>query len=126
MPGVRAMPYPSPPRGEGKGEGGGGDLAAMPGGVSNTTHGEGVVRGVGYAVGFKNIGYSEGFDDYSTARVRLYVVDGRPRVEVHSAAAEVGQGIVTVQAQIAGKGFSVSDVVVLNADTWVRYGGYSS
>ena len=45
----------------------------MPGGIANVTRGEGVVRGVGYAVGFKNVGFSEGFDDYSTARVRLSV-----------------------------------------------------
>ena len=50
---------------------GGVDLRQMPGGVSNTTHGEGVRRGVGYAVAYKNVGFSEGFDDYSTARVRL-------------------------------------------------------
>ena len=77
------------------------DLRELPGGVANTTHGEGVRRGVGYAVGFKNIGFSEGFDDYSTARVRLSIVGGEPLVEVHTAAAEVGQGLVTVQAQIA-------------------------
>ncbi|MDQ3236987.1 MAG: molybdopterin-dependent oxidoreductase, partial [Actinomycetota bacterium] len=47
------------------------DLRELPGGVSNATHGEGVRRGVGYAVGFKNIGFSAGFDDYSTARVSL-------------------------------------------------------
>ncbi len=123
----RVKAFPSPRRGEDQGERGGmHDLTAMPGGVSNTTHGEGVKRGVGYAVGFKNIGYSEGFDDYSTARVRLSVVDGRPRVEVHSAAAEVGQGIVTVQAQIAGTELGVSDVVVLNADTRVGSAGSSS
>src|SRR5437764_5322196 len=121
---VRAFPLPF--RGEGQGEGGGKNLTEMPGGVSNTTHGEGVKRGVGYAVGFKNIGYSEGFDDHSTARVRLSVVDGRPRVEVHSAAAEVGQGIVTVQAQIAGTELGVSDVVVLNAATGVGSAGSSS
>jgi CO/xanthine dehydrogenase Mo-binding subunit len=110
------------------GEAGGGspDLTAMPGGVSNTTHGEGVKRGVGYAAGFKNIGYSEGFDDYSTARVRLFVEDGRPRVEVHTAAAEVGQGTVLVQAQIAGSVVGVADVVVLNADTAVGSAGSSS
>jgi xanthine dehydrogenase D subunit len=102
------------------------DLTQMPGGVSNTTHGEGVVRGVGYAVGFKNVGYSEGFDDYSTARVRLSVVDGRPRAEVHTAAAEVGQGLVTVQAQIAATELGVSDVVVLQADTRVGSAGSSS
>src|SRR5437879_4787374 len=102
------------------------DLTLMPGGVSNTTHGEGVRRGVGYAVGFKNVGYSEGFDDYSTARVRLSVVDGRPRVEVHTAAAEVGQGVVTVQAQIAGTELGVNDVVLLNADADVGSAGSSS
>src|ERR1700694_3139101 len=102
------------------------DLTHMPGGVSNTTHGEGVRRGVGYAVGFKNVGYSEGFDDYSTARVRLSVVNGRPHVEVHTAAAEVGQGLVTVQAQIAATELGVSDVVVLQADTRVGSAGSSS
>jgi len=81
--------FPLPPQrgGSGRGSNAEVDLTQMPGGVSNTTHGEGVVRGIGYAVGFKNVGYSEGFDDYSTARVRLSVVDGRPHVEVHTAAA---------------------------------------
>jgi xanthine dehydrogenase D subunit len=102
------------------------DLTQMPGGVSNTTHGEGVRRGVGYAVGFKNVGYSEGFDDYSTARVRLSVAGGRPRVEVHTAGAEVGQGLVMVQAQIAGTELGVQDVVVLGADTVVGSSGSSS
>jgi xanthine dehydrogenase D subunit len=102
------------------------DLTQMPGGVSNTTHGEGVRRGVGYAAGFKNVGYSEGFDDYSTARVRLSVANGRPHVEVHTAAAEVGQGLVTVQAQIAATELGVSEVVVLQADTQVGSAGSSS
>ncbi len=114
---VQAMPMPAVA---------GRDLTEMPGGVSNTTHGEAVRRGVGYAVGFKNVGYSEGFNDYSTARVRLSVVDGRPRAEVHTAAAEVGQGLVTVQAQIAGTELGVSDVVVLPADTQVGSAGSSS
>jgi CO/xanthine dehydrogenase Mo-binding subunit len=114
---VATMPVPEPTRVE---------LTSLPGGVSNTTHGEGVKRGVGYAVGFKNIGYSEGFDDYSTARVRLFASNGRPRVEVHTAAAEVGQGLVTIQAQIAGTELGVSDVVVLNADTNVGSSGSSS
>jgi CO/xanthine dehydrogenase Mo-binding subunit len=98
----------------------------LPGGVSNTTHGEGVKRGIGYAVGFKNIGYSEGFNDYSTARVRLSAVDGKARVEVHTAGAEVGQGLVTIQAQIAGTELGVDEVVVLNADTDVGSAGSSS
>src|SRR6187551_3507896 len=43
----------------------------LPGGAGNTTRGEGVRRGVGFAVGFKNICYSEGFDDSTAARVVL-------------------------------------------------------
>jgi xanthine dehydrogenase D subunit len=124
----RIKKFPLPPQGGGSGRGtiAALDLTQMPGGVSNTTHGEGVVRGVGYAVGFKNVGYSEGFDDYSTARVRLSVVDGRPRAEVHTAAAEVGQGLISVQAQIAATELSVGDVVVLQADTQVGSAGSSS
>ncbi len=80
--------------------------------MSNTTHGEGVVRGVGYAVAYKNVGFSEGFDDYSTARVRLQVVGGEPVATVHTAAAEVGQGLVTVEAQIARTELGVDRVVV--------------
>ena len=98
----------------------------MPGGHANTTHGEGVRRGVGYAVGFKNVGFSEGFDDYSTARVRLSVAGGEPLVEVHTAAAEVGQGLVTVQEQIARTELGVERVIVLPADTQVGSAGSSS
>jgi xanthine dehydrogenase D subunit len=98
----------------------------LPGGVSNTTRGEGVRRGIGYAVGYKNVGYSEGFDDYSTARVRLSLVGGEPLVEVHTAAAEVGQGLVTVQEQIARHELGVERVIVLPADTHVGSSGSSS
>ena len=123
---IKKFPLPVQGRGLGRGATEAVDLTQMPGGVSNTTHGEGVVRGVGYAVGFKNVGYSEGFDDYSTARVRLSVVNGRPLAEVHTAAAEVGQGLTTVQAQIAATELGVTDVVVLDADTRVGSAGSSS
>src|SRR4051794_34110397 len=110
---VRERPLPA--------EGGG-----VPGGVANVTRGEGVVRGVGYAVGFKNVGFSEGFDDFSTARVRLSTAGGEPLVEVHTAAAEVGQGLVTVMAQIARTELGVENVLVLPADTQVGSAGSSS
>jgi xanthine dehydrogenase D subunit len=102
------------------------DLREMPGGVSNTTRGEGVVRGVGYGVGIKNVCFSEGFDDYSTARVRLEVIGGEPVVSVHTAAAEVGQGLVTLLAQIARTELGVSRVVIQPADTSVGSAGSSS
>ncbi len=102
------------------------DGGGLPGGVANVTRGEGVVRGVGYAVGFKNVGFSEGFDDYSTARVRLSAAGGEPLVEVHTAACEIGQGLVTVLGQIARTELGVENVLVLPADTQVGSAGSSS
>jgi CO/xanthine dehydrogenase Mo-binding subunit len=95
-----ALPVPEPeelPR----------DPIRLPGGSGNTTRGEGVKRGVGFAVGFKNIGYSEGFDDYTAARVRLFA-DGS--AEVHCAAAEVGQGVAGVILQVARTELGTDDV----------------
>ncbi|MFD9895416.1 xanthine dehydrogenase subunit D [Amycolatopsis sp. NPDC059027] len=115
---VRAMPMPA-----GNEEF---DLRRLPGGVSNTTHGEGVVRGVGYAVGIKNVCFSEGFDDYSTARVRLELVGGEPAATVHTAAAEVGQGLVTVMQQIVRTELGVERVTILPMDTSIGSGGSTS
>jgi len=102
------------------------DLRDLPGAVGNTTHGEGVRRGVGYSVTYKNIGFSEGFDDYSTARVRLQVTGDEAVATVHTAAAEVGQGLVTVQQQIARTELGVERVVVVPADTAVGSAGSTS
>jgi CO/xanthine dehydrogenase Mo-binding subunit len=96
-----------------------------------------VVRGVGYAIGIKNVCFSEGFDDFATARVRLEVIGrgakvgggisaGELAVQVHTAAAEVGQGLVTVQAQVARTELGVQRVVIATADTSVGSAGSSS
>ncbi|MHC5905546.1 xanthine dehydrogenase family protein molybdopterin-binding subunit [Streptomyces sp. S6] len=120
---VKALPMP-PERQWESSEGV--DVRQLPGGLSNTTHGEGVVRGVGYAVGIKNVGFSEGFDDYSTARVRMEVVGGEAVATVHTAMAEVGQGGVTVHAQIARTELGVSQVTIQPADTKVGSAGSTS
>jgi xanthine dehydrogenase D subunit len=114
---VRDLPLP-PAAGD--------DLRGMPGGVANSTHGEGVVRGVGYGVCIKNVCFSEGFDDYSSARVRVEVVDGTPLVTVHTAAVDVGQGVVGVQQQIARTELGVAHVRVETADTRVGSAGSTS
>jgi xanthine dehydrogenase D subunit len=141
---VQRMPLPPGGGGEARPPGGGGaasqpeggpaalpsdngaDLRHMPGGVGNTTHGEGIRRGIGYAVGYKNVGFSEGFDDYSTARVRLEIVAGEPMVTVHTAAAEVGQGLVTIEQQICRTELGVSNVLVVPKDTGVGSAGSTS
>jgi xanthine dehydrogenase D subunit len=117
---LRALPLPPEP-GEGPR-----DIRSLPGGAANTTHGEGVQRGVGYAVIIKNVSYSEGADDYSTARVRLQVVGGEPMAMVHTAAAEVGQGLVTVQQQITRTELGVERVNIHPNDTSVGEAGSSS
>ncbi|KOT86717.1 carbon monoxide dehydrogenase [Streptomyces sp. NRRL F-5755] len=120
---VKAMPLPPENQWETTE---GADVRALPGGLSNTTHGEDVVRGIGYAVGIKNVGFSEGFDDYSTARVRMEVVGGVPVATVHTAMAEVGQGGVTVHAQIARTELGVDQVTIHPADTRVGSAGSTS
>ena len=87
--------------------------ATMPGGSGLTTEPSHVKRGVGYALGIKNLGFSEGSDDYAEARVRL--TDQGAMVE--TAAIEVGQGLVTVLAQIARSALGVSRAEVRHVDT---------
>jgi len=98
----------------------------LPGGAGNLTLGEGVVRGVGFAAGFKNVCYSHGFDDSCDARVRLERDAEGPIAHVHTAAAEVGQGVVTVQLQVARTELGIERVVVDNADTQIGSAGSSS
>ncbi len=90
------------------------EAVRLPGGTGNTTRGEGVRRGVGFAVGFKNICYSEGFDDYCTARVVL-AEDGS--AEVHCAAAEVGQGVSDVILQVARLELGTEEVTLAAGST---------
>ncbi|HEY7538245.1 MAG TPA: molybdopterin cofactor-binding domain-containing protein [Gaiellaceae bacterium] len=100
------------------------DPLRLPGGAGNTTRGEGVRRGVGFAVGFKNIGFSEGFDDYCAARVRLFE-DGS--AEVHCASAEVGQGVAGVILQVARTELGTGDVRLAPSSTaTVDSGGSTS
>ncbi|MDQ1625844.1 MAG: hypothetical protein QOJ49_1342 [Actinomycetota bacterium] len=84
------------------------DPMTLPGGAGRTADGSRLRRGVGFAVGFKNLMYSAGFDDYSTARVRLQ--DGVATVTC--AAAEVGQGFVTLAEQIVREVLGVDEVIL--------------
>jgi CO/xanthine dehydrogenase Mo-binding subunit len=103
------------------------DALELPGGVAgNVGRGEGVRRGVGFAVGYKNHGYSGGFDDSSEARVTLSTGADGPIAEVHSAAAEVGQGVHTILGQIARTVLGVERVILHASDTLVGSAGSTS
>ena len=102
------------------------DPVTLPGGAGNVTHGEGITRGVGFAVGYKNIAYSEGFDDSSEAEVTLSAGTDGPVAEIHTAGVDYGQGLHTVIAQIARTELGVDEVVVRTPDTLIGSSGSSS
>ncbi len=89
------------------------DPRHLPGGTGLTTPASAVRRGVGYAISLKNLAFSEGFDDY--AEVRIVVTEAG--AEVHSAAIEVGQGLVTVCEQIVREVLGIEKVAFLFDDT---------
>ncbi len=95
---------------------------ALPGGAGRTAEAGDVRRGSGFAVGFKNIAFSEGFDDFSTARVRL----DRGVATVTCACAEVGQGFVTIAQQFTREVLGVDEVVLAPADTNIGSAGSTS
>jgi len=93
-------------------------MMALPGGAGATADPARVRRGVGFAASMKNVAYSEGFDDFSTARLRLEAgVDGVPVATVTIATAEVGQGFVTIARQIVREELGMARVVMAPAST---------
>ena len=85
----------------------------LPGGAGRTADPKHIVRGEAIAVGFKNLMFSEGFDDFSTASCQL--LDGVATIT--SACAEVGQGFVTLAQQIVREILGVEEVILAPAST---------
>ena len=98
------------------------DPLLLPGGSGRTADRQHIKRGVGWGVSIKNIMYSEGFDDYSTARATLQ--DGV--VTLKFATSEVGQGFVTLAPQIARTVLGVDQVLVEPMDTSIGSAGSTS
>jgi xanthine dehydrogenase D subunit len=112
-----ALPLPTEPIG-----GHDGDPLRLPGGAGLTADPARVVRGVGYAASIKNLMYSDGFDDFATARCR--VADGVATLKF--ATSEVGQGFVTIAQQIARTVLGVDEVVLERIDTAIGSAGSTS
>ena len=66
-----------------------------------------VVRGRGFAAGFKNIGFSFGYQENCWAKIELHGKSEIERVVLHHAGAEVGQGTHTVMSQMAAEAIGV-------------------
>ncbi len=76
-------------------------------------------RGVGFACGFKNVGFSFGAPEHSWATVELYGKTEIERAIVRHAAAEVGQGTHTVILQMAAEaiGIPIEKIRLITMDT---------
>ncbi len=80
-----------------------------------------IKRGVGFASGFKNVGFSFGFPERCYATVELHGDAQIERAVVHHAGSDVGQGAHTVFQQMAAEalGLPLEKVEMVLADTAV-------
>ncbi|MEK6222829.1 MAG: xanthine dehydrogenase family protein molybdopterin-binding subunit, partial [Chloroflexota bacterium] len=88
-----------------------------------------IKRGIGFACGFKNVGFSFGFPEESWAEIEIHVTTEIEKVVLHQAGSDVGQGAHTVFKQMAAEavGVSIDKVELVVADTAVtRNAGSSS
>jgi CO/xanthine dehydrogenase Mo-binding subunit len=115
-----AIPLPEPEPSLGR------DPIAYPGGAGNVSRGESLRRGVGYALGFKNVAYSEGFDDAAEATVTLRPGPDGPVAVINTAAVDYGQGLYTVMAQIVRTELGVDEVILEPASAQVGSAGSTS
>ena len=98
------------------------DALQLPGGSGRTARRNNVTRGIGWGVSIKNLMYSEGFDDYATARCRL--ANGVATLQF--ATAEVGQGFVVLAQQIARSVLGVDTVLLEPISTAIGSAGSTS
>jgi xanthine dehydrogenase D subunit len=98
------------------------DLRTIPGGTGLTAQPSNIRRGVGWGVSIKNLMYSEGFDDFSTARCRI----NNGVVTIKFATSEVGQGFTMLAQQIARTVLGVDEVILDTIDTQVGSAGSTS
>jgi CO/xanthine dehydrogenase Mo-binding subunit len=74
-------------------------------------------RGVGFAAGIKNVGYSFGYPEQSTATVELVGTQRIERAVVRIGAADVGQGVHLILRQIVAETLELTlDAVAIVSD----------
>ena len=78
-----------------------------------------IVRGQGFAAGFKNIGFSFGYQENCWAKIELHGKSQIERVVLYHSGAEVGQGTHTVMMQMAAEatGVPFEKVELIASDT---------
>jgi CO/xanthine dehydrogenase Mo-binding subunit len=71
-----------------------------------------LVRGHGFAAGFKNVGFSFGYQENCWSKVEIHGNGKMERVVIHQAGAEVGQGLHTVMTQMAAHVLGVPESII--------------
>jgi CO/xanthine dehydrogenase Mo-binding subunit len=86
---------------------------------SSLPSGSTLVHGRGFAAGFKNVGFSFGYQENSWAKVEILGDGNIESVIVHQAGAEVGQGTHTIMAQMAAEviGVTPDRVKIISSDS---------
>ncbi len=80
---------------------------------------KGIVKGRGFAAGFKNVGFSFGYKENCWAKIEIHGNTEMERVVLHHAGAEVGQGFQTVMVQVASQilGVPISMIEMKTSDS---------
>lgn len=88
-------------------------------GLSVSSNQSAVLRGRGFAAGFKNVGFSFGYQENCWAKVELHGGREIERVVAWHAGAEVGQGAHTVMSQMVAEavGVPLEKVTLFASDT---------
>ncbi|NQU36730.1 MAG: molybdopterin-dependent oxidoreductase [Actinobacteria bacterium] len=94
-------------------EGSDAEQSGLPGGPGSPSRTEDISRGVALSAATKNVCLSEGAPVSTTALITLR--DGVATIDC--AAAEVGQGFVTVAIQVAQSALGISEVKITGSDT---------
>lgn len=78
-----------------------------------------VKRGRGFACGFKNVGFSFGYQENSWARIELHGQETIEHAVLWHASAEVGQGTHTVMVQMAAEALGIppDKIALVTSDT---------
>jgi CO/xanthine dehydrogenase Mo-binding subunit len=78
-----------------------------------------LIRGFGFAAGFKNVGFSFGYQEHCWAKVEIHGNGIMERAVVHHAGAEVGQGVHTIMIQMAAHalGLPADKIELRTSDT---------
>jgi CO/xanthine dehydrogenase Mo-binding subunit len=78
-----------------------------------------LARGRGFATGFKNVGFSFGYQEHCWAKVEIHGNGSMERAIVHHAGAEVGQGTHTIMVQMAAHvlGLSTDKIELRTSDS---------